>query len=103
VAVTHTPGPWEARRLEADGHILTREGWEIRTPVWDVATWRAQGAPIRKKEDAFLIAAAPDLLAACEATVDAMIRYRDGGEDGDFWNEATAMGRAAIAKVKGEQ
>ena len=44
-----------------------------------------------------------DLLTACKATIDAMIRYRDGGEDGDFWNEATVMGRAAIAKAEPKQ
>ena len=64
--MTHTPGPWEPRRLLADGYLIKKEGWEIRTPSYDVATWIERGAPIRKEADARLLAAAPDLLAACE-------------------------------------
>ena len=65
--MSHTPGPWEARRLEPDGFLIRQYGWEIRTPAWDVATWIEHGGPIRKEEDALVIAAAPDLLEACEA------------------------------------
>jgi len=63
----HTPGPWTAVELKADGAIILQDGrYEIRTPEYDVATYLAYSGPIRKKEDAVLIAAAPDLLEACK-------------------------------------
>ena len=61
----HTSGPWKAIFLNAGGPVQN-EGWEIFTPDYDVAAWITRGAPIRKKEDAALIAAAPDLLAEVE-------------------------------------
>lgn len=50
-----------------------------------------------------LIAAAPDLLAACEALVEAQ-RRADVGERGGFgcYVDAVDLARAAIAKAKGE-
>lgn len=63
----HTPEPWEAARVLPDGHIVTRaDTFEIRTPEYDVCAFVPWGAPIRKEADAHLIAAAPDLLAACK-------------------------------------
>ena len=64
--MAHTPGPWTAKLLKADGHVIERDGWEIRTPGRDVVTWTGRAGPIRKEADARLIAAAPNLLAACE-------------------------------------
>lgn len=50
----HTPGPW---RLEAPGH--ERPVWTIQDSIgMDVAM-------VESEYDAVLIAAAPDLLAAC--------------------------------------
>ena len=96
--MSHTPGPWEATRLEPDGFLIRQYGWEIRTPAWDVTTWIEHGAPIRKEEDAHLIAAAPDLLEACKIAVDALgcDRLRE-----DRLNAQRIIVRA-IAKAKGE-
>ena len=64
--MTHTPGPWEHKKLTVDGEIITRFGtFEITTPNYDVCAYLPGGGPIRKLEDARLIAAAPDLYEAC--------------------------------------
>jgi hypothetical protein len=68
--MAYTPGPGKAQFLNADGVIIKRAGFEITTPEYDVVANIPNGAPIRKEEDAQLIAAAPDLLAACEALMD---------------------------------
>jgi hypothetical protein len=58
----HTPGPWKVQELHADGVIITRGGrYEISTPTYDVCANLQGSAPIRKLEDARLIAAAPEL------------------------------------------
>lgn len=65
--IEYTPGPWEARYLLPDRHVIRRPGtYEIRTPAWDVATYIEHGGPIRREADAALIQASPDLLVACE-------------------------------------
>ena len=100
----HTPGPWEARRQLADGYLIKKEGWEIRTDAYDVATWIERGAPIRREGDAHLIAAAPDLLEACKNAmaeiaimdVSSLPRY-----DQDRYLKAIQTLSAAIAKARG--
>jgi hypothetical protein len=54
-------------------------------------------ATVYNTTDAHLIAAAPDLLAACEA----MAAQLGGGDNFDQWEEAKAQLLAAIAKAKG--
>ena len=110
----HTPGPWEARRQLADGYLIKKEGWEIRTDAYDVATWIEHGAPIRKEADARLMAAAPEMFAALEAQQE-LERCRarcftTGGADEanmNAWSEAEktaqTLRRAVIAKARGEQ
>ena len=106
-----TPGEWEARRLEADGFLIRRPGWEIRTDLWDVATWIEHGAPIRREADARLMAAAPDLLAACKSQdeyeqhvnqcsrCDWSENYCETGWL--LWNTAQNLRAIALAKAKG--
>lgn len=65
----HTPGPWKAQLLNADGVVIRKTNYEINTPEYDVATFLGQSAPIRKKADALLIAASPDLLDACRVVL----------------------------------
>lgn len=78
----HTLGPWvpQDSRCRVEASIWTADG--IRCV-----------AQMVRSEDAPLIAAAPDLLAACRYIVEA-------GESGD---EVTAIekARAAIAKAEG--
>jgi len=88
----HTPGPWEAKNTgrhwnneEIDNWIITygKDDEQIVDHCYEEA-------------DARLIAAAPDLLAACESFVGA---YPMGiNKDLD---EAYRAARAAIHKVKG--
>jgi hypothetical protein len=80
---THTPAPW---RIVTDGisHWIEIEPNKI-------ALIHA------KKADRDLIAAAPDLLAACEA----MAAQLGSGDDYSKWENAKAQLLAAITKAKG--
>lgn len=92
----HTPGPWgyDAERREifsdTDEHgcgwialVLGNDSNERRLP------------PGEQAANANLIAAAPDLLAACEE----LLIYL--GDWDDMENETCAAARKAIAKAKG--
>ena len=102
----HTPGPWTARELHPDGRIITMSGtYEISTPEYDVCATLPCGAPIRRLEDAALIAAAPELLEALELYVKWHNLEDDESLDdgsGLLFDAATAA-TAAIAKYKGGQ
>lgn len=82
---THTPGPWSVDESGCD--VLTPDGWRIaRMDLTD------QG-----EADARLVAAAPDLLAACRAALQ------------DFGSLPARVGAAssrliaeAIAKAEGD-
>jgi hypothetical protein len=92
----HTPGPWRTRPQLTQ--VYGREGDQRLIASCGVS------AHISKEEKAantLLIAAAPDLLAACQAFVDAM----NAGRDGDASHSEllmTALDRAdaAIAKAQ---
>ncbi len=78
----HTPGPW---RVEVGDDTTSVES-KYFTIASDVSN-----------EDAALIAAAPDLLAACEAAL--MLVAYETGEDPDVDN----MIRNAIRKAKNDR
>ena len=89
----HTPGPWEI----VDGHYPSMKevkGPSFEVPIVMAATDLSFDDYLRRSADACLIAAAPDLLEACEAAE---------------WNSLDLPEfvrikiRAAIAKAKGEQ
>lgn len=85
----HTPGPWQALGRDIlSMHAYPRASGPLVCVVDDNdnSKWPA---------DAALIAAAPDLLAACEVLLDAVAR-------GDHKDKALRTARAAIAKAKGE-
>lgn len=91
----HTPGPWDERwAYSSDGRILLGvEDWQ---PIA-----RVTRAPILIR--ARLIAAAPDLLAACEQARAAMgmhgpCKQHSCRECRETWDAL----RAAIQKAKGE-
>jgi hypothetical protein len=86
----HTPGPWAVRFYERHetAVIKTADGDEVAT----VDVKCMPDAPA----DARLIAAAPDLLEACEAFVVAMDSAHDHIE------RSIALMEKAIAKAKGE-
>jgi hypothetical protein len=84
----HTPGPWAAREPNGPGN-----GWRVG-PAWlGEKPWSDETSA-----NAHLIAAAPDLMAACEAFVKAdystwLLKYVD----------AIDAAKAAIAKARGEK
>jgi hypothetical protein len=84
----HTPGPWTARRMacQTDSHTYNSEV---------VTTGGECVASLLRKADAQLIAAATELLAACEALVDAKTESE--------LNYAAVIASAAIAYAKGER
>ena len=88
----HTPGPWIIR------HVGIGQPYVIDSNSGQIAL-----VGPRQSHDAALIAAAPDLLAACEI---ALALLTGTGQDGTLGhhpdNPVPAMLRAAIAKAKGE-
>ena len=98
--MTQTKGPWGVNSLAANnpnvcltGPDGTKSplGYIVQTPTTPIA------AMIQTEADARLIAAAPDLLAACEE----MAAQLGGGDDYTKWEDAKAHLLAAIAKAKG--
>lgn len=84
----HTPGPWKAvGRDVLSMHASPRSSGPLVCVVDD-------NDDDRWPADSALIAAAPDLLAACERLLDAV-------ERGDHKAKAVDAARAAIARAKG--
>ena len=86
--MSHTPGPWRLDKW--NGYLLSSEN--ISIVKFDVSRTRLQ--------DAQLIAAAPDLLEACEAML-AAFEYAGTRLVGAEY-EAKEKIKAAIAKAKGQ-
>ena len=84
----HTPGPWEVH----DTPGTYWKGFESPIPI---AAGRVVLATARDKDNARLIAAAPDLLAACKRLLE---HARGKACDDDCLCKANA--RAAIAKAR---
>lgn len=86
----HTPGPWCV--VAADNEVVAGDVCVASAPGWP-----RDGANDDEREaNLHLIAAAPDLLAACRA-------FLDADEGGDFTGEEKAalmLMRAAIAKAE---
>jgi hypothetical protein len=95
--MTHTPGPWtiyiyEGWHLPKGGDFVGKILGPNDEPVYaGPASFHA----IKKFDDAYLIAAAPDLLEACEALINTPAR------DTKAIDRAWEMMRSAIAKAKG--
>jgi len=89
----HTPGPWMAREPNGPGN-----GWRVG-PAW------LGEAPSSNETsaNANLIAAAPDLLAACEAFVEAEhAAILDGQRAFSIYVDAIDDAKSAIAKARGK-
>jgi hypothetical protein len=103
----HTPGPWSAKHTVGAGWSVKmakpRPDYTDPDPVCSMAWWQFDKPGIIDDAisgaNAKLIAAAPDLLAACELVE----RWMLGGQPGPF-SDSKILGvvSAAIAKAKGE-
>lgn len=108
-AVTqHTPGPWTAQqdlRSYRNQGVITDGpfAWGIYSPSYRIAKVEEDFGPRTidvTAADAFLLAAAPDLLAACEAALERLLDpYL--GEDDERQSDEIDMLAAAIAKATG--
>lgn len=63
----HTPGPWRATPIAGHGTFIEGDYSAVTTSRPTVAHMTHNNNDTRAHADAHLIAAAPDLLAACEA------------------------------------
>ena len=116
MTTTHTPGPWTARKHIANPHDTPpgfRECCQRATYIAGPGGDSDFVADVFLKDDehaennARLIAAAPDLLAACKAALPLLSDYRErvikGRITGDLLSgdyEPTAMLRDAIEKAE---
>jgi hypothetical protein len=101
MSTEHTPGPWRVAFSDGTGeNYITADNDKVVVSGAECGAWRPTG--VRFPADGRLIAAAPDLLAACEAFAkyDAM--------DADLhlkldvvaaYQEAADLVHAAIAKA----
>jgi hypothetical protein len=103
----HTPGPWIVHRgsrrqndrdyMAVIDSIPDRDGQVVANCICHVA-----GTNPDKIANADLIAAAPDLLEACELMIDAMVAYEFDVDDCPTPKHRSLMtlARNAIAKAK---
>ena len=95
----HTPGPWHVSRDQA---VVFGPGGQLMADceIFGPAMYEERYA------NACLIAAAPDLLAACqllEGRLESLMKYGDYGFDDPARDAAIIQARAAIAKATGEK
>jgi len=100
----HTPGPWFRRQFH-EFDIIARDDWDESTKIALVHGWNDV-----LDANANLVAAAPDLLAACESFIEFhdtliegehIVRYDEHNGEVDDIGYTINLFRAAIAKAKG--
>lgn len=94
-----SPGPWSARRSSAHpGYVISAPNGRLRRTIAHV-----EGAAFGA-ENAAVMAAAPELLAACEKLCDRLAKEGRAIPDdvGARLGVYVAAARAAIAKAKPE-
>lgn len=93
----HTPGPWTSLFSQEEGAYL------IRTKDHYIATTNCNTSD--DEVNARLIAAAPELLKACECLLDRYVSLINSGDCGN-WNieeeSEVLMVRSAITKATGQ-
>jgi len=93
----HTPGPWTARGgRDPNTPSFYNENFAIIGPIEDGAEWVAIPAICDNEDNARLVAAAPDLLAACKAFVAFQIRNNQ-----NLKTKNHQLAVAAIARAEG--
>ena len=98
----HTPGPWLAEHREGDDgmyrtEVFSEEHGNIATCDWTPKHCGNGVTETYREDNARLIAAAPDLLTACEL----LIASKRSGKCSDRLAAVDAA-RAAIARATGE-
>ena len=93
----HTPGPWYVTGSCQDGTMITDDTGD------QIANWPSCPA-CRKMPNARLIAAAPELLVACENLIQACdCEDLNPTEAFGWYTKALLEARAAIAKATGKK
>jgi hypothetical protein len=104
----HTPGPWivgDQRRRDPGCILIHTSSGESIASAWNLMRPDGSGPDTPMEANARLIAAAPDLLAACKSAMELLDGL--GGADvlGDFFaaraDDESAKLMAAIAKAEG--
>jgi len=97
----HTPGPWRSRELGSEGARVLPDYGDVRERGKVIADVRGRDT-LTDFANAHLIAAAPELLEACEKCI-ADVNF------GAIWDEATGKNtewfkvmRAAVRKALGD-
>jgi hypothetical protein len=102
----HTPGPWEWRGKSDTLHTLHNKGkYQYGKAVLSPTYEYDSGTSVEVSDhDANLIAASPDLYAACEWLVNLYHGVGKDGEEGsdEEFMDAIEAGKAALAKARGE-
>jgi hypothetical protein len=96
--MAHTRGPWTARLL----HETERTYCTILARPGDIATiGSSRGMPADEIEaNARLIAAAPELLSACQV-LHARLFHEQGGQENSPWAAPLRLLAQVIAKAEG--
>lgn len=108
--ITPTPGPWRVRGQQHDdwGMIRGADGFPVASTCMlarytEEEATAARGAgtsPPTVEANAYLVAAAPELLSALRF----ILAFYDPGQkvlDTEAWKRAEAAGRAAVTKAEG--
>ncbi len=97
---THTPGPWEARRVNHKGGTRWDIGRSEAGPSYTVAqTLKGRKVSTENDANARLIAASPDLFAALLGWIQYMEDPSEGGADTE--EQLLDAMRLAIARAEG--
>lgn len=98
----HTPGPWFAEKHGAVTAQIANTRRQVATTIGEVAMHDDRGLAVTEiqQANAALMAAAPDLLAACELALGNLPGRRESGGC-TIRNAVEAHLRAAIAKARG--
>lgn len=98
MSAQHTQGPWgyTTKEQRCSCGAIESEYFKITSASWDVAIVAGTVLMPEQEANARLIAAAPDLLAVCEALIGRAEKYATGSTEGGALTEQL---RAAIAKA----
>lgn len=77
--MSHTPGPWLVRKLKS-GFIIDSANYLTNVAGWPIPVCGGSGG-VTREHDARLIAAAPELLAACQAALEYIEWLEDLADD----------------------